>query len=285
VTGSGYLGFMTGENGVVLQGWNVVSAGVPHSLVGVGGVSASSVIAIGNKEPGKGKGIAFHYDGSSWTTKLVTANFNDIWVADASHAYTACWVNGINLCHDGTSWAYCYSGLNGTTFHDVHGVSNNDLTFVGGQIMHCSGSTCAALNIPGGGALYGVWNTGWGDIFAVGKDGAIVYYDGTSWKIQQTQSTSHPALNAIWGASPTDVYTVGDSGTMLHYNGSAWSTIPPVTSKNLHGIWGASGTAIYAVGDSGVVLTTMAHPGPRRPAGVGCWSPSSHGSRPSPGHR
>ena len=60
--------------------------------------------------------------------------------------------------------------------------------------------------------------------FAVGQEGTILRWDGTSWtedpqSVQVTTST----LNAVAFAPDGEGWAVGGFGTVLHYNGNAWS--------------------------------------------------------------
>ncbi|WP_437941066.1 hypothetical protein [Sorangium sp. So ce341] len=61
-------------------------------------------------------------------------------------------------------------------------------------------------------SLTGVWGSGPGDVFAVGKDGVIVHYDGLKWTSQP--SNAYGSLHGVWGSGPSDVFAVGDGGTV-----------------------------------------------------------------------
>jgi len=63
--------------------------------------------------------------------------------------------------------------------------------------------------------LYGVWGSSGNDVFAVGSDGNILHYDGSSWT-PMTSGTAN-ALDGVWGSSGNDVFAVGSGGNILHY--------------------------------------------------------------------
>jgi photosystem II stability/assembly factor-like uncharacterized protein len=63
--------------------------------------------------------------------------------------------------------------------------------------------------------LRGMWESGDSNVFAVGDNGTILQYDGTTWTVVNTKTTTN--LRAVWGTSPTNIYAVGDKGTILHY--------------------------------------------------------------------
>jgi Big-like domain-containing protein len=90
------------------------------------------------------------------------------------------------------------------------------------------------------------------DVFAVGMNGTIVHYDGTTWS-SQTSGTSAD-LFGVWGASGSDVYAVGRHGTVLHYDGSRWDALPTSDTTDLIAVWGSSGRDLFAVGSFGTIL-------------------------------
>jgi len=62
--------------------------------------------------------------------------------------------------------------------------------------------------------LKGIWGSSATDVFAVGKDGIILHYDGSNW----SDISSGKGLWDVWGSSNTDVFAVGEYGTILHYD-------------------------------------------------------------------
>ena len=100
--------------------------------------------------------------------------------------------------------------------------------------------------------LLGVWGLSGRDVFAVGYEGTILHYDGTSWTPMASGTTNW--LSSVWGTSENNVYAVGGLGysenrLILQFDGSSWSVVleEPGTYP-LSGIWGTSGRNIYAVG-------------------------------------
>jgi hypothetical protein len=106
--------------------------------------------------------------------------------------------------------------------------------------------------VSGSGHLSDVWGSSATDVFAVGIDGVILHYDGSSWSAMDS-GTDAP-LAGVWGSSSSDVFAVGGSGTILHYNGNGWGDMSTGTNSFLHGIWGISPSNIFVVGDSGTIL-------------------------------
>src|SRR5262249_14744882 len=103
----------------------------------------------------------------------------------------------------------------------VWGSSASDVWVAGCDL---SGATCGLLqplqngnfdkvDAPKTGALLGLWGSSQNDIFAVGKGGTILHYDGSTWTTEPSSTTVD--LRAVWGASG-EVFAVGAGGTILH---------------------------------------------------------------------
>jgi hypothetical protein len=80
-----------------------------------------------------------------------------------------------------------------------------------------------AVNAGTGADLTGVSTNGT-EVWAVGANGTIVHYNGSSWS---TQASGHSAIAIraveMHGGTTTRGVAVGDSGTILFYNGSTWT--------------------------------------------------------------
>ena len=70
-------------------------------------------------------------------------------------------------------------------------------------------------------SLYSVWGTSATNVYAVGLNGTILHYDGTTWTAETSGTTNK--LNAVWGVSETNIYAVGEK-VILHKSGTgtAW---------------------------------------------------------------
>jgi hypothetical protein len=126
-----------------------------------------------------------------------------------------------------------------------------------------AGLTWTASN-PTSMQLLDVWGSSESDVFAVGDQGTILHYDGSSW----TSMTSPAAvgtcgISGVWGTSPTNVFaTVGGySGcsSVLHYDGYLWSvvlTLPEPGDNEfpaLNDVWGSGPSDVYAAGYDGLL--------------------------------
>jgi Leucine-rich repeat (LRR) protein len=83
--------------------------------------------------------------------------------------------------------------------------------------------------------LYSVWGRSSNDIFAVGRSGEIIHFDGSIWESMKSDTQSD--LHAIWG-DENQLYAVGDDGTILSYENNNWIKIDTSSQTHLTGIWG-----------------------------------------------
>ncbi|MBN2184843.1 MAG: hypothetical protein JW746_05905 [Candidatus Krumholzibacteriota bacterium] len=62
---------------------------------------------------------------------------------------------------------------------------------------------------------YGIWGSSASDIFAVGNDGKIVHWNGSSWQYMTSNTILH--FRSVWGSGSKDVFAIGGSGLIMHY--------------------------------------------------------------------
>ena len=109
-----------------------------------------------------------------------------------------------------------------------------------------------------------VWVHGFApdDIFAVGVGGGAVHFDGTSWSVLETGTTTD--LWGVFGESNDDLWVVGgdpEEGEplILHYDGTSFDVVPLDPAENdrlahaLFKVFGVDGR-LFAVGQAGLVV-------------------------------
>jgi hypothetical protein len=149
-----------------------------------------------------------------------------------------------------------FSVDSGTT-HDLTGIWGIDASHIfavgkSGTVLFYNGSAWKQIESGVRTDLTCVWGLDAGDIFATGNSGTILLYDGSGWS--SMDSGVSVDLYAIWGPDRSNIYAVGSAGTILHYDGDTWSSITGDVSNDLLCIWGASDSAIFAAGRSGTIL-------------------------------
>ncbi len=108
--------------------------------------------------------------------------------------------------------------------------------------------------------LLGIWGDGPSNIYAVGKGGTIIHYDGNDW-LPMTSNVEED-LYAVWGVDNV-VFAVGDK-VILKYDaspstsdggtGGSMTWEEEYTSSyytyNFRGVWGPTADDIWAVGEN-----------------------------------
>ncbi|MCF7822874.1 MAG: hypothetical protein K9N35_01750 [Candidatus Marinimicrobia bacterium] len=124
---------------------------------------------------------------------------NDIWLAgrvgfesfDSLGIRTLVWYNAIHW--DGFEWTY-YEACGNTLLKSVYASSSDDVWFVtGNDIIHYDGNAFTIVYQ----STYGkvnqvtkVWGSSGENIYFVGNDGIIVYYDGSTFTSAQPEADS-----------------------------------------------------------------------------------------------
>jgi len=178
------------------------------------------------------------------------------------------------------------------TFDSVDSIANStEGIYIDDVVVDsdCSGSTEFSFGFP---TLFGMDVISEARAYAVGLGGAIVTYDGLTWKSAETLS-ANTTWNGMYGAgdaivvvgsgggilvsdgqglsmaaSPTastlwDVHSatgdsfwiVGENGTILRGSGGAFTQMSSPTTTHLRGVFATAADQAYAVGDGGVLLT------------------------------
>lgn len=88
----------------------------------------------------------------------------------------------------------------------------------------CRAGFCWENPGPQGNTLRDLWGTD-GQLWAVGKNGTILHFDGETWRGQESTTFAH--LGAVWGTTGNDIWAAGDSGTLLHFDGTEWKAMEP----------------------------------------------------------
>lgn len=226
--------YAVGDNGAVAHydgtTWNRISCPSEYDLRGVWADSPNNILAVGSECYGwfmydcaEYYGVVLHYDGSKWTTVKRSRN----------HSLNALWAN-----------------------------SGNDIFAVGTMVLHYDGSMWTSTSAPTWDGmtidLEGVWGVSDSCVFAVGNEGVVDYYRGTTWSYAKS-AVSEPCWG-VWASTPSDAFAVGNSGAIFYYDGKSWSHQDSGTDVYLEGVWGSSTSDVFAVGEDGVILHRAEQP-------------------------
>jgi len=181
---------------------------------------------------------------------------SSIWFADATHGWAVS--SFIIQTWNGTKWTMIDPGsvvTNATNLSAVSGSSVNDVWAVGydGVILHWNGSTWSAMISPVGAEdFFTVWSRTANDAWIGGRSN-ILHWNGTSWSATpNNRSGGIGAAFDFWGSSATDIWTVTGSSILAHWDGSIWNFVS-FTSQPLQSLWGFAANDVWAVGLGGFI--------------------------------
>jgi photosystem II stability/assembly factor-like uncharacterized protein len=219
----------------------------------------SHAIAVGNC------GRIWIFNNSQWKTEntQIQADLEAIWADDANNIFVA-GKNGVIFRYDGSKWEQLDLGaiinLKNIHFSDIW-VSNNSIHAVGDGIVDFEiDQTDNSIhffnhNIPDM-DFNAILGHSENEIFAVGEDGIIFYYNGNKW-IQQNSPTEKD-LESLWKSSSNDYYAVGEDGIFLAYRGALWTEIETNLTYHFFDINGSDDNNIWIAGgiwqQSGILI-------------------------------
>ncbi|MBU1070643.1 hypothetical protein KJ975_13855 [Myxococcota bacterium] len=97
-----------------------------------------------------------------------------------------------------------------------------------GPVAQIPGGSWLKIHTPTKEELLDVWEDGHGIVWAVGRFGTVLRWDGA--RVEWVDLGHHGVdFQAIHGSSPEDIWIVGDEGVVLHFNGADWVE-RPITS-------------------------------------------------------
>lgn len=121
----------------------------------------------------------------------------------------------------------------------------------GSALSPCEG-WCWENPLPQGSDLVSVWASSPTDIWAVGRDGATLHWDGTSFEVLTKERFN---LRRVWAASGAEAFSLPELGTnaaVLRHDGGSWAeSLHASTSSalQLFDVWGTGGD-VWVVGSS-----------------------------------
>lgn len=103
-----------------------------------------------------------------------------------------------------------------TETHDTGGLTDPDTGSVGHWVWE-------EMDSPTTKDLAAVWGTEFHNVYAVGKDGLIIHFDGGDWSVVEYDADSHPNLHAVAGAAADRIWAAGADRFMLEFDGEQWT--------------------------------------------------------------
>jgi hypothetical protein len=215
---------------VTSSGTSVVS--YAPALRGVSMPGTTTAFVVG------GNYLLARWNGSRWTVDAPPAGtqtnltLQGVWSDGASNAWAV--GQSSTIAHwDGTRWTVVSDARRpavspADNYNAAWSAGGNVWIAGDASIIRCKPSSpavgavisCTPDGVAGQGPFYAIWGTSATNAFAVGANGHIVHFDGTSWSTMASSTTGR--LGAVGGTGPNDVWAVGDT-VALHYDGTKWS--------------------------------------------------------------
>ncbi len=147
-----------------------------------------------------------------------------------------------------------YNAVTGQRLNGIDIVAANDIWAVGhnGTIIRYDGTSWVLVASPVIEHIYGIDMVSSSDGWAVGASGKILRYTGGSWS-----EFIDLGVNDIFDVSmvsATDGWAVGVSGKFYRYNGVTWSEFIDIGAQNVNSVSMLSSTSGWAAADSGKIF-------------------------------
>lgn len=243
-------------------GSNAISSSSEEFLYGVSAISSSNILAVGSNAD-TGHTVAYHYDGSSWSSPIPSDN------PGSSPTLTA-----VASDSSGDAWAVGQTYSSGTihiVIEKYEGASTGfqNWTLTGSDSAHTtvignlSSTTNNELNAVTVYSSTDAWAVGFYYDNSGHQQPLTYHWDGSSWTNETASSPTGSVgtqLSGVTEVSASDVWAVGSaynsSGTALHtyiinWDGSQWnivSSASPTSDDALYAISAINDHEIYAVG-------------------------------------
>lgn len=276
----------THDDGVPrIEPLRLVFDGLPAALLATAGTAADNVFVVGG-DPEDGRGpYVLHFNGSCWK-RLSTGATGALWwisFQPIDGSFYMVGERGLILRYDLTTGTFERFETPGTpTLFGIWGQSADDIWAVGGEVgnengggvlWHFNGIAWSKFDLsstfPAGvPTLFKIWGRNPDDIYAVGRSGTILHYDGESWS-QQASDTIRP-LFTVHGNDSLVVATGGFiDGALVENDGSGFVDRTPRGIEQLNGVFvPPSGTAV-AIGNSSTVALRGTSDWLRGASGIG----------------
>lgn len=118
-----------------------------------------------------------------------------------------------------------------------------------GHIAHYNGSTWTDVTSPTTGTLTNVWGRSATEVYAWSPF-KVLRYDGTSWTVFYEPGAT---ITGVWSGGPDDVFVTSAAG-VSHWDGMGWSPVDSGSAFGAHAITGVGDALMIGNADSATQL-------------------------------
>lgn len=202
-----------------------------------------------------GEGIILHYDGRDWAMapSPTIERLNSIAMVSTDVGWIAGEYGTLLYLQKGV-WTIWPQRLPEVNFHAIAAADASHIWAVGraGTIMAYDGVRWAMQESGVPFALNGVAAFSPTLAFAVGSGGTILSYRGDRWRAEASPTTA--ALSAVTLVAADDGWAIGSDGVILHYDGYTWTLASSPVRDPLFAVAAVAKDDIWAAGKTGLLL-------------------------------
>lgn len=202
-----------------------------------------------------GEGIILHHDGHDWamTSSPTIERLNSIAMVSTDEGWIAGEYGTLLYLQEGV-WTIWPQQLPDINFHAIAAADAYHIWAVGraGTIVAYDGIRWTTQESGVPFALNGVAAFSPTLAFAVGSGGTILSYRGDRWRAEASPTTV--ALSAVTLLAADDGWAVGSDGVILHYDGYTWTLVPSPVRDPLFAVTAVAKDSVWAAGRTGLLL-------------------------------
>src|SRR5436190_1123348 len=253
--GAGGAGMGAAGAGGAPAMWRIEPSGTTKGLVAIWGSSATDIWAVGygTVVHNDGTGWRSVSIGQATNDDLIDVSGSgpdNIWIVSGSTHHVA-WH------YDGTSWST--STINQTCFSVWTSGPNDAWAVGQTAISHYDGVSWTTTTPPDNVEHYAVWGSGPDDVWTVGVASPfnVAHKDVLGWTASTLQFGPRPnIINGIWGVASDKVWIASDDqnwGLVARWDGRTWSDMGVMLPSKLYSVWASGEDDIWAVGYNEIV--------------------------------
>jgi len=219
---------------------------------------------------------AFGAKGSSILYDVAIIDNNNIWAVgeiytEETYTYDSLgnWIDPYNAVHwDGNKWKLerLYFNFQGSNFwgpiYSIFSFNENNIWFGMGSLINWDGTNFYSVKIPDNifpSTANKIWGTSNEDLYVVGNNGLIAYYNGQLWR--RIESKINLPLNDIWGTiqnneifilcPASEIYQISDKKILKINDDLSVSELEfPFSDNRVHSIWFKDSSDVFICGAS-----------------------------------
>ena len=211
--------------------------------------------AVVERFDGVSSTVMFHRtDADVFLTALQVVSDSDVWLVGSRPPLVPSGTRGVAYHFDGSAWTSGLTSPAGLRAVDrTPGLGIVAVGEDGGIVRLVTEPVPHVVDLRVGPtvALRATFGSSPADMWAVGDAGTVLHYDGRNTVSVPSGTTAD--LNDVWGTGPSDVWAVGAAGTVLHYDGQAFVSVSSGTDVDLRAVFTVAAGDVWIGGDQGVL--------------------------------